>query len=328
MSTSISCPVCGPVHHGNATAFETGRDSDGIDCEVCGRFEISGSTRPGIVNPKVANLNAVQRASLSHRLRRQVQEGHAPMVTTESLKPLLGNARLPSPSMQASNLIRFIGDQVSQTGDPYFLEEATAAIVGAPNPNALYRLIDQLINRGHILKAGSDKRANSRGGIVQRSLFDLTLDGWEKYENERRGQSAGQYGFIALQFGDSVLDDFVSNVVKPTVRDGIGYDLVDMRDIAQAGVIDNIMRAQIRDAAFVIVDLTHDNSGAYWEAGYAEGLGKPVIFICERTKFENAKTHFDTNHCTTVLWSEDNGDVFRRELIATLRRSLNLFPSS
>ena len=38
----------------------------------------------------------------------------------------------------------------------------------------------------------------------------------------------------------------------------------------------------IRDAKFVIADLTHDNNGAYWEAGYAEGLGKPVIYICEK----------------------------------------------
>src|SRR3546814_14354246 len=89
------------------------------------------------------------------------------------------------------------------------------------------------------------------------------------------------------------------------------------------------MRSQIRDAAFVIVDLTHDNSGAYWEAGYAEGLGKPVIYICEKAKFGKAKTHFDTNHCTTVVWTRDTGEEFRAELIATLRRSLNFFePSS
>ena len=80
---------------------------------------------------------------------------------------------------------------------------------------------------------------------------------------------------------------------------------------------------QIRDAAFVIADLSHDNLGAYWEAGYAEGLGKPVIYICERGKFEEKQTHFDTNHCTTVLWSTDDPDQFRRELIATLRRSLD-----
>jgi nucleoside 2-deoxyribosyltransferase len=99
-----------------------------------------------------------------------------------------------------------------------------------------------------------------------------------------------------------------------------------MRDAARAGIIDNIMRARIRDSAFVLVDLTHDNAGAYWEAGYAEGLGKPVIYICERAKFEKARTHFDTNHCTTVVWTVDDADTFKTELIATLRRSLNLFP--
>lgn len=327
MSTSILCPVCGPVHDGHATTFETGRDSDGIDCKVCGRFEISGSAGPGIVNPKVANLSAVQRAYFSHRLRQQAQEEHAPLITTDWLKRVLDDARLPSPSMQANNLIRLIGDQVSETGKPYFPHQSIPAIVGAPNPSALYRLIDQLVERGLILKVGSEQRPSDTGGVVQKGVYDLTLDGWERYESERRGQIAGGYGFIALKFGDGLLDRFVKEVVKPTVRKGIGYDLVDMRDVAQAGVIDNIMRAQIRDAAFVIVDLTHDNSGAYWEAGYAEGLGKPVIYICERTKFEDAKTYFDTNHCTTVLWSQDDADGFGRELVATLRRSLNLFPS-
>ena len=125
-----------------------------------------------------------------------------------------------------------------------------------------------------------------------------------------------------MKFGDPDLDPFVKNVIKPAVKE-IGYDLVDMRDVARAGVIDNIMRTQIGDSAFVIVDLTHDNSGAYWEAGYAEGLGKPVVYICERTKFEEASTHFDTNHCTTIPWSKDNPEQFKDELIATLRRSLD-----
>ena len=127
-----------------------------------------------------------------------------------------------------------------------------------------------------------------------------------------------------MQFDDEDLDDFVQKVVKPAVKDGTGYDLVDMREVAQSGVIDNIMRVRIRDSAFVIADLTHDNRGAYWEAGYAEGLGKPVIYICEKTKFEDASTHFDTNHCTTVPWSRSDSDGFRQKLIATLRRSLDL----
>lgn len=97
---------------------------------------------------------------------------------------------------------------------------------------------------------------------------------------------------------------------------------IDLRDVPQAGIIDDIMRVKIRDAKFVIADLTHENRGSYWEAGYAEGLGKPVIYICESGKFEDHSTHFDVNHCTTVPWSTDKPGEFCDKLIATLRNSL------
>jgi hypothetical protein len=42
---------------------------------------------------------------------------------------------------------------------------------------------------------------------------------------------------------------------------------------------------------------------------------------------DKAKTHFDTNHCTTVVWSINEYEEFVKQLIATLRRSLNLFPT-
>ena len=145
---------------------------------------------------------------------------------------------------------------------------------------------------------------------------------------KKRGEFEGNYGFLAMQFDEPDLESFVRDVVKPAVKDATGYDLVDMRDVSKAGIIDNIMRVRIRDAKFVIADLTHGNNGAYWEAGYAEGLGKPVIYICEKEKFENDDgTHFDTNHCTTVIWSKsrdrDNDKDFCQKLTATLRRSLD-----
>ena len=128
-----------------------------------------------------------------------------------------------------------------------------------------------------------------------------------------------------MQFEDPILDPLIRTTVKPALQDQLNYNLIDMRDVAQAGVIDNLMRVQIRDSAFVLADLTYDNSGAYWEAGYAEGLGKPVIYLCEKVKFKEQKTHFDTNHCTTVQWSANDPNPFVEQLIATLRRSLNLF---
>ena len=217
-----------------------------------------------------------------------------------------------SPAIQAMNLIRRIGDEVSQSGEPipkFYVDGAISV-----------QFMDDLVESG-IVRVWETTRSIENTTYY---LVDLTLNGWERYEREKRGEFEGNYGFIAMKFGDIKLDSFVKDVVKPTVKEGVGYDLVDMRNVTQAGIIDNIMRIRIRDSAFVIADLTHDNHGAYWEAGYAEGLGKPVIYICEKVKFDREGSHFDTNHCTTIPWSKDDPEEFKRQLVATLRRSLDL----
>lgn len=48
----------------------------------------------------------------------------------------------------------------------------------------------------------------------------------------------------------------------------------------------------------LIADLSDNNAGAYLEAGFAEGLRKPVIYVCR----EDVKTHFDTDHLHKVTW--------------------------
>ena len=225
--------------------------------------------------------------------------------------------RLVSPAVQAMNIIRHIGDGVLEAGQPVAIGDISENI-GAPNSVFAESLLDQLVKRGWIEKTGPSKQPD---GVFQH-IANLTLDGWDQYEAEKRGRLSGNYGFLALKFGDPELDS-LANFLKEQVSQELAFPVVDMRDVERAGVIDNIMRIQVRDSAFVIADLTHDNLGAYWEAGYAEGLGKPVVYICEATKFEERGTHFDTNHCTTIPWSKDNRAEFSKRLIATLRRSLD-----
>lgn len=224
-----------------------------------------------------------------------------------------------SPAVQAMNIIRFIGDQVSESGEPLQFSGADLQIIiGAPSQRFAEQLVEELYESGAIRMVDPSRT------FAGTTFLDvnLTLKGWEQYEAEKRGGFAGNYGFLAMEFDDPNLEAFVREVLKPTVKEATDYDLIDMRNVSKVGIIDNIMRVQIRDAKFVIVDLTHDNNGAYWEAGYAEGLGKPVIYICEKKKFEAKKTHFDTNHCTTVPWSREDDEGLRQELAATLRRSL------
>ena len=334
LNEKIRCPVCLNSEGGSCTPFF---HSSTFTCEICGHYRMDGElclqVQAGAIDVGHWELSPVQRAVLSHRMRTKSteepeKEGDLFAITSEMLDSLRSNAVIPSPTVQAANIVRFIGDYVSRSGELIGrLPVELPAIIGALNRESAIRLIVELYERD-ILAAGGNTiyRGGRYGAVPLREPADvnLTLDGWEQYESQKRGSFEGNYGFIAMEFGDNALDSFVDDVVKPAVETAFGYELVDMRDVATAGIIDNIMRIRIKEARFVIADLTHDNNGAYWEAGYAEGLGKPVIYICEQEKFDKKQSHFDTNHCTTVPWSTDDAETFRQQLTATLRRSLDL----
>ena len=56
-----------------------------------------------------------------------------------------------------------------------------------------------------------------------------------------------------------------------------------------------------KDSKFVVVDLTHQNNGAYFEEGYAMGLGKTVIQLCKKS----TKLHFDIAQKNTIIWERE-----------------------
>jgi hypothetical protein len=78
--------------------------------------------------------------------------------------------------------------------------------------------------------------------------------------------------FIAMPFGDSFLDKVFSECFRPAVA-VTGFDLRRLDTHPKAGSIDDRLRVEIRGARFLIAELTGANPGAYWEAGFAEGLG-------------------------------------------------------
>lgn len=310
MSNKPTCPVCLSEHTANRPHLQIQGDRYSFDCEICGRFDLSKSLYAGPLDPERPPPTPLQRAALSHWIRRSAQENQTPpFLTTDAYERFMKDAHLPTPAQQAVNAIRYIGDEVRRTGKKVkSLQPALYARIGAPGPEMAGDVVRQLTRRTWV-QAYVTPHLNK--SYVDYLDVDLTLEGWEQYDKERTGKLSGRVGFLAMAFRQPDLEAFVKDVLKPAVG-SVGYDLVDMRDVARAGIIDNLMREQIRDAAFVIVDLTHDNSGAYWEAGYAEGLGKPVIYICEKTKFDVAKTHFDTNHCTTVPWDKADPDGFQK----------------
>ena len=130
---------------------------------------------------------------------------------------------------------------------------------------------------------------------------------------------------MAMQFNSPDSDEAYQNCFKAAVR-GAGFDLVRLDEGQPAGLIDDQLRVAIRTSRFLLADLSDRNRGAYWEAGFAEGLEKPVIYLCKKEVWDDPdqRPHFDTSHLVTVIWSPSDLADAERRLTATIR---NTFPS-
>lgn len=64
------------------------------------------------------------------------------------------------------------------------------------------------------------------------------------------------------------------------------------------------------------MDLTHQNNGAYFEEGYAMGLGKTVIQLCQK----DTKLHFDIAQKNTIMWDTEDAIplMLTNRIIATI----------
>jgi nucleoside 2-deoxyribosyltransferase len=137
--------------------------------------------------------------------------------------------------------------------------------------------------------------------------------------------AASRYGFMAMQYNNPQLDAIVREHFVPQLRLA-GFDLQRLDQGQGAGLIDDQLRLRIRQAKFLVCDLSHGNRGAHWEAGYAEGLGIPVIYTCRRDVFENPthefRPHFDAAHWVTVPWDPADPALAAIKLKITVRATL------
>jgi nucleoside 2-deoxyribosyltransferase len=153
------------------------------------------------------------------------------------------------------------------------------------------------------------------------------MAGWQRFEAIKRAQVESRTAFMAMQFGDKDLNHAVESCFKPAVNHA-GFELRLISEGQPAGLIDDQLRVRLRTSRFVIADLTHANNGAYWEAGFAEGLGRPVIYTCRQKEWDEVdergrrKVHFDTSHLVTIIWDPTKLDEAATRLTATIRATL------
>lgn len=147
------------------------------------------------------------------------------------------------------------------------------------------------------------------------TAYCITPEGWAYLSGI--GVDVKEQGFIAMAFGLDESDELYRTGLIPGIRFA-GYNPIRVDSKEHNNRIDDEIVAEIRKSKFVIADLTGKNAGAYFEAGFAMGLGKRVVWTCSQADLDKSGgVHFDTRQYNIVTWEADKFDDFVKRL--TLR---------
>jgi hypothetical protein len=130
--------------------------------------------------------------------------------------------------------------------------------------------------------------------------------------------------FVATALGKPDVDKVYNKGIRPILRE-LGVKPLRIDRVEHNDDIDNKIFALLNEADFCIADLTYARPSAYYEAGYAFGSQKPVVYIVRSDHFKNAqdaeRVHFDLQMKNIIGWTEPN-EAFKEKLRKRLRHVL------
>jgi nucleoside 2-deoxyribosyltransferase len=262
-------------------------------CPICGTYRISEMYA-------LAFKEQIDEKRLNNYLSFQVRnwertKANSVVKIPESLyKDILEENRWFNVSELSRNLIDYLGKNTGIGRSVMHTLSEWSSIIGAKDSEETKFIIYNVLNQ-HI---GID---NEPRGL---HIISLTPKGWERFEELKKEKPQTNKAFMAMKFDNAALDMTYKERFAPIVK-AAGFDLkrVDAQDEIQSGLITQRMIAQIRNSRFLIADLSLQNNGVYWEAGFATGLDIPVFYVIEEKEFE--KRHFDIYQHLIIQYSFD-----------------------
>ena len=135
----------------------------------------------------------------------------------------------------------------------------------------------------------------------------LTAKAWAELEAAKTKYQQHNLCFVAMRFLKE-LDPLFEAMRRACNRAGYLCERVDTDP--HADHIDNRLIDMLNRCRFVIADFTEDSRNVYFEAGYARGLGKAVIW----TRGAAQKVAFDTKQFYFIDWCDDDAATFEKAL--------------
>ena len=206
------CPIC-------QLSIAEEQQQDLWNCERCGEFWIA--------HPRHITLDLrfdrkqLDRSMVSHLIRRQYDNQHSlVLLNSEILDAYALQKRSPNPREQADNLILWVGDNQSSAGEP-----ATSPLI------ALAARLGTKIDKGIETVRWLIEQVSKVQGFLWTPEIgyealgaQLTLIGWQRYEELKHVQISSRKAFMAMRFNDEELNTVVRTCFEPAIEDA-GFKL-------------------------------------------------------------------------------------------------------
>lgn len=284
-----------------------------IDCSRCGLFRASErlaqkiyewrnhpSGRPEIDERKLAAASGAIR-ELTERGREEVW--------VEDLDDLLIMVSAPRDPLEAiDKLLVFIFNRTKTAGESVELMPARDRAVAYASTDVEFEYL----------------RAQAEGlgflDSTSETAWRLTLDGWRRIRELQELIRRVDQAFVAMWFNEE-LNEAWDYGFKLGIEDAgnraMRIDLAEHND-----KIDDLIIAEIRRSGLVVADFTGHRQSVYFEAGFAYGLGVPVIWTCRADWIDEA--HFDTRQYNHIVW--ETSEQLRSRLAARIEATVPLRP--
>lgn len=290
------------------------------ECLSCGTFSVSRNfeNQDKDIHDKVAKY------LLSGYIREQNEYGNTDiLISSENVFDILMSPIIPKDIEEKENkFLLALERRTKYLSCPVKdIIMRKPSICYAYNKDELLYLKSALVKEGYVKEIGSVADG-----------YALTYKGLKKAQKLKYEASISDFVFVAMWFNENEMKDVFELAIAPSVQEASEKKLkafrVDQKE-HNDDITDEII-AGIKSSRFVIADMTGYRGGVYYEAGYARGLGKPVIITCRKDWFDGElgengniikeKIHFDINHLNVIVWS--SLDELKKRLISRIKATI------
>lgn len=275
---SNQCYIC----KNQVPEFNWNRSEPGarIKCELCGEYRLSERLAQDL------HYNLPDNYIYSGILREHFEQGI--ILWVESLEELRDSVVIPQNPIECiDRILLYIMSKVDSSDKGIEFKPTDYSICYSKNYSEFKFLLNKAVAIGYLEKP-SDRH------------FRLDLHGWNRLTNLPQREFRPNQAFVAMWFHKD-LDDIWESGLKPALEQ-TNYIPVRLDRTEYNDKIDDRIIAEIRKSGLLVADFTGQRGSVYFEAGFALGLGIPVIWTCRDADAENL--HFDTRQYNYIVWTD------------------------